>query len=372
MRIKQLILIAAVAIAAASCAHSFEAEQTQQAAIGFGTWAEQLTKARTVGGTAFASGDKFYVLGFNTITSTSTNTNIFDGVTVSTTDGSAWTYSPKRFWDGNTDSYTFYAISPSEDVAFANLLTAHDVVAGTMTTASQTFSGKNTDILVADQKTVAKANYTNGSVLLNFRHAAAKFDLKVRKTANLADATVQVTAVSLENIENVGTMEVTGYAGSEPFNPTITWSTGATTEYGPTSGVNSVTIPLTVAKTPSSGEPETFNSEFLIQNLIVKPQTFATDAQRLKISYTITTGTGGEAQTITYTDKTVDLNLFDNTDYPTDDDEPNGEYNGGTKMTGWAQGTHYTYIVTIDANAINFSAQIQPWATVNGYRYLLN
>ncbi len=37
----------------------------------------------------------------------------------------------------------------------------------------------------------------------------------------------------------------------------------------------------------------------------------------------------------------------------------------------WAPGKHYIYTLTIGANAIVFTAEINEWTVVNGYRYLL-
>ena len=47
--------------------------------------------------------------------------------------------------------------------------------------------------------------------------------------------------------------------------------------------------------------------------------------------------------------------------------------NSGTAITGWEPGKHYIYYITFGANAITFSATINPWvAEVSGYRYLVN
>ena len=73
----------------------------------------------------------------------------------------------------------------------------------------------------------------------------------------------------------------------------------------------------------------------------------------------------------TFNNKTYDLVLFDKVDYPTDSDG-DGDYNDDTPVGGWVAGVHYTYIITIDAEAINFTASMEPWGTDNGYYYILN
>ena len=375
---KYLILAVTAAIAAVGCTKTYEAVpvETNSIPIGFGSWAETLTKAptgRTIGGTEFAANDYFFVYGY-----TSGAQTPFDGDKV-TASGSplTWGYSPIRFWDRNNDYYDFYAISPSED-SHANagdLVASHSVVNGSFTTTSLELAGNNNDILVADQKHVLKANYGK-EVLLNFRHAAALFDLKVRKGAGLGDnGVLKITAVSLENIDKTGTFSVASYRAEDdataPYKANITWTATAQGSYNQGNGVNSVTTISAATPITTAGD------QYLINNLVVMPQIFRNSGdakQRLKISYTITTGSGTTEQTNSFTDKTYDLYLFDTTDYPTDDDtSTNGnQYNDGTQVTGWVDGVHYTYIITIDAEAIVFNAHIQSWGTDNGYHYLLN
>ena len=375
---KKLMIFSVAALAAVACAKTYDTAPAQEQAIGFGTWTENLTKARTPGTSAFAAGDKFFVYG-SKVTGSSEPVTVFDGVPVSTTDGTAWTYSPKRFWDSNTDSYTFYAVSPSEGVELSALISEHDVAAGTFTSKDLTFDGKTNDVLVANKKMVAKGDYGK-KVDLVFNHAASLLDLKVRMADGLANsgAKLEIEAVSLENIKSQGHFTVTGYGTSDPYAPTISspWvddtDPATTATYTNTSGATSVDLSSPLEVTGKLVAPAA-DPNFLIQNLVVMPQTFATDAQQLKITYSITTGTDEDAQKITFTDKTYDLILFDVTDYPTDDDVDDAvDYNGAANVTGWAPGTHYTYIITIDANSIEFSATITSWTEANGYHYLIN
>jgi len=364
---KKLIFVVAVAaIAAVSCSKTYENRTTSSEGtpIMLGSWADNLTKARTVGASSFESGDKFFAYAY-----TSTGQTPFLGETVNYS-GSAWTYSPLRFWDRNNDYYDFYAISPSEDVAVGDIVN-NNYSDGTFLSKTITLAGNNNDILVADKKQVVKANFGQ-EVELNFRHINALFDLKVRKgdglkalDVNGQGAVLEIQSIALENINSAGAFTVTGYDSSTKA-ANISWSPSATTSYTNASGVTPVTLPLTVINFLSDGD-----TQDLITNLVVMPQTFATGAQRLKISYTITTGTGSSEQVLTFTNKTYDLNLFDNADYPTDSDS-DGDYNDDTPVTGFVGGVHYTYIITIDAEAIVFNATLEPWTTDNGYYYILN
>ena len=56
---KKLIILVAAAIAAVACSRTFDTAPAKEQAIGFGTWADQLTKARTAGASTFGAGDSF-------------------------------------------------------------------------------------------------------------------------------------------------------------------------------------------------------------------------------------------------------------------------------------------------------------------------
>ncbi len=342
MRMKKLIILVAAAIAAVACSRTFDTAPAKEQAIGFGTWADQLTKARTAGASTFGAGDSFTVEGFKTLSGSPVT--VFNDVTVSTTDGTNWTYENTRFWDKNATGYTFFAVSsPNTALTFA--------ADGKIAATNVTFSGNNNDILLADQVDVAPANFTNTPVDLQFKHIGSLVDLKVKKSAglNTANATVAITAVALEKIDGAGKVAVTGYSTNVP---TVAWTElDGNTTYTNTSGVSSVaTLPANVGTTGDN----------LINTLVVIPQTLA-DAKILKISYTITDAAGNVN---TYSNVEVKLNKFDG-----DDDTENGP---SDFITSWEAGKHYIYTLTIDANTINFSGSITDWDVVNGYHYLLN
>lgn len=373
---RYIFLAAVVAIAAVSCAKTYESGTPSEGTpITIGAWNDVLTKSRTVGGTAFAANDIFFVYGY-----TSGAETPFDGTTVSTADGSAWTYSPIRFWSRDNDYYDFYAVSPSEPATYdavGDLVASHDVTDGTFTSVSLTLAGNDQDILVADHKHVVKADYGQ-PVQLNFRHINALVDLKVRKGDGIGDnAVLKVTEVALQGIDNIGTFEVTGYNASSatvPNKAIVAWTaTNHTGSYTNASGVTAVDLGTGLDSAPEVTTDA--SSQYLINNLIVMPQDFVAATQQLKLTYSIITGAGtADEQVNTFTDKVYDLIDFDITDYPTDDDTTTdgNQYNDATNVTGWVGGVHYTYIITIDAEAIVFTAQMESWGTDNGYYYILN
>ncbi len=348
---RYIFIAAALVLATVSCSKIYDATPVTQPAIGFGTWAEMLTKARTAGSSSFGNGDSFKVEGIKN--PGASQVVVFNNTTVSTTDGTTWTYENTRYWDLDATGYVFYAVSSPQT---ALTIGADGKIAAT----EVAFSGENNDILLADEVPVAPGAYGT-PVALNFKHVGALVDLKVKKTANLDGSTVAITAMQLEKIDGTATFSVTGYSTNVP---TVAWGAGdGNTTYTRTSGVTDVTLPTDVSSSSASD---------LINTLIVMPQTL-TDTKILKLSYTITDAAGNKN---TFTDKTIKLNLFDNTDYPTDDDTDTdgNQYNGGTPITSWAAATHYIYTLTIDAKAISFTASITDWATpaTNGYYYLVN
>ena len=340
MRMKKLLILSAAVLSAVACSNTYEVKPAPEKAIGFGTWAETLTKARAAGASTFGSGDSFKVEGFKTLSGSPVT--VFDDVEVSTTDGSTWTYDNTRFWDSNATSYTFFAVSsPNTVLTFAS--------DGTIAATAVTFSGENNDILLANSVDVAPP-YSSAPVALNFKHIGALVDLKVKKSATLNTATVAITGITLEGVSDEATVAVTGYASNVP---TVAWESLANSDnstYGITSGAVDCTLPTNVGT----------SEENLINTLVVIPQELS-DTKILKISYTITDASGNVNE---FTNKEIKLNQFD---------QSNDTDNTTPFITSWAAGNHYIYNLTIDANTINFSASITDWTdAVNGYHYLVN
>lgn len=362
MRMKKIVFIAAVALAAAACSKTYNVGPDTQKAIGFSTWAETLTKAeaRVQGSNEFKAGDTFGVSGIKT--TGSTDAKVFDNVVVTASGSSSlsWAYSPIRFWDTQATSYTFYAISPSAagTVAFAD---------GKVSAADVVFAGDDNDILVANKMVLTSSSTPKigETVDLVFNHVASLVDIKVKKAHVLANATVTVSAFALNNIKSKGTLAVNAYNTTTGV-PTAVWTPDGTTTatYGPASGVEEVSIatPIVIADDANFTDPygkTPAGSTDIVKSLVVMPQEFAASAQQIAISYSIAV-TGGD--TINYS-ATLDLADFD----VVDDKDQND-----TKVQKWEAGKHYTFYITLDANAIEFSASITPWTTASaGYHYVI-
>lgn len=387
MRMKKLIILAAAAIAAVACSRSFDTAPAKEQAIGFGTWTETLTKAeaRVQGTNTFLAGDTFAVYGSKSRASGEpTIATVFDDdvVTASGSGTLTWDYANHRFWDRNYDNYVFFAVSPSA-IGTAATVTA---TTGAITTADIAFAGKDNDILVADKKTVAKANYGD-EVELVFKHVASLVDVKVKKATTLHDAVVTVSAFALENIQDNGvltiadtdyapevTLAVSNWGADDGTLKTYNPEDGVTPVYGDTDATvaiavgNKKTIVEDTAFTPTTESTPAASTD-LIKSLVVKPQIFDTTkdaaaSQKLTITYQITTtDAGGNSSTNEYT-STLWLSDFDLVDNNVQTDE---------KVASWAPGKHYVFYLTLDASPIVFAnATVTGWTDVTGYNYLLN
>ena len=360
---KKLMILAVAAIALVACSKTYDTAPASERAIGFNTWAETMTKSpeNTVANT-FAVGDDFTVFGIKT--KSATNTTVFTNAQVEKTalDPETWSCTPVQYWDDDADSYTFYAIAPHSVGSTATLTPATGAIAA----SNIVFAGNDNDILLAEQKTVAKgsAPYFNnhGAVPMVFHHAAALFDLNVKMSSELyaAGAQVKVTSITLQNIDSKGNLTVTtGYTNDPVANAsweTVEVSSGVPTTANYTAGAKSASenLNVNIANTTKT----------IIDDLIVLPQAFRTTGsyiQKVAIQYSIKQE-GGDW--VAYAPDAYNLTLFDDVD---------NKVNTDTAVTGWVKGTHYTYTITIDANAIKFTASIQNWLDGgNSYNYLAN
>ena len=97
---RYILIVAAVALATVSCSRNYDVNTAGEQEIGFGTWAEQLTKARVQGSNDFTSGDTFAVFGVKTRASGDpTSQVVFNGdvVTASGSGTLTWSYDIPRF-----------------------------------------------------------------------------------------------------------------------------------------------------------------------------------------------------------------------------------------------------------------------------------
>lgn len=373
MRMKKLMIFAVAAIALVACTKTYEKEETPQQEIGFGTWNDVMTKAVK---TAFGDGDTFDIYGFKWNTGPANQTNVFKGYDVTYNSSTTkWTYSPKRYWDGNFDYYTFFAAYPNNQLASAANENDYEQ-RGLFISNELTYDGSNEVLLVAQKKDVAKASYGN-TVPLLFKHTASLVDIKFKKHSELEDAVVTVNSIKLSGIQTKGKFTVVSYNGSnDPVGKTVSDVIGLGWDLAASPAVNAANAAAAIAPyihdsdvTLASGAGVGIaNAADLITNLVLMPQVLSkTEGPKITITYSITTGTGGDAETITYTDKEFYIGQFDMSD-----PDPTDKNNTDPRVSAWMPNVHYTYYITINANAIEFSASIDNWDTDSAHYYLFN
>lgn len=358
MRMKKIILIAAVAIAAAACSKTYTVGSDSQKSIGFTSWNDQMTKA---GKSTFETGDKFEVFGYKHNGATDANT-VFNAVEVEKT-ATAWTYSPIRFWDNNFSDYTFFAIYP-EDI----LASGGDYAqSGLFTTNDLEYTGTDEVVLVAKKNHVAKGTGYPASVNMTFVHAASKIDIKVKKHDEILDTKLTVNSIAMSNIQEKGKLVVANYDDANEGKPSMTWTPASTpvVNAAADAAYKNTTGAVLAAGTGNT----TATAADLISGLIAMPQslTSGSGAQSITINYTITTGTTGSEDSINY-EATFEIGKFDSSD-PNPDDKDNTT----PFINAWEAGVHYTYYITINAsNKITFTASIEDWAeAVTGHHYII-
>ena len=357
---RYIFLVVAVALATVSCSKTYDTNlnAAKTGAIGFGTWSDVLTRAPM---TAFADGNEFDVFGYKwkgSFASPTNPTDVFNGDDVKY-NGSTWSYENPRFWDVNFDGYTFFAVYPKDK------LTTAPVQTGLFVTNELTFDGATEPLLIAQRKTVNKggAPYFNNyaAVPLVFKHMSALVDLKVRKVEAIKGAVLEVTGITLNNIQTKGKFTVASYSGdNDPVGSAGAggWELAATpvpANFTNASGSGVASLPTLAA---NSGYDKAGAGD-LISELVVMPQIFTVGGQSLTIEYTLTSGGDATEHTVT-----VDLRDFD---------EVENAVNTDTTIPSWLPGVHYTYYLIIDANAISFTASVASWdVEKDGYYYLLN
>lgn len=298
----------------------------------------------------------------------------------------AWSYSPIRFWDKNSNRYDFYAAAPItaaepmwtlngvKDATDATLVaknsqagyftlgtSANPVVLADKTLNATTYSEvmksseqTNTDYMIANEKHVEKAAYGTGDVAFDFYHILSRLNITVKRGATLnqfvenggdaADAKVEIKQIEVRNMLSTGTFDEskTPTTGTVAGGTTERWTkTAATTAYNSTK--------------PTDVTDKIYVLQSLIMPQLVTSKTLAvdgksgdTDAPYIYIEYTIGTDnqTAG-AKAETYRAYYNLATLFGVTT--------------ADETFAFNEGWQNTLNITIDAAAITFTADAFLW-----------
>lgn len=233
--------------------------------------------------------------------------------------GAYWGGATTYYWPKN-GSLRFAAYSP------ADLNMVHDQAKDIYTStqiAYPTNIAETYDILVAPTSESYTAQTATDKVSVVFEHALSWITFKFKST-EAANAVFTVEGVTLEDIQNVGTLTANMTADTK------TWAlTGANADVAVYAGEKDVTTSVEIFETPTSGN-----------GVLVLPQ--ATTS--LTIAYT-QKGVNG---TPTLTGQSVNVPLI---------------LDGAN--TPWEPGKHYIYTVIFDLDEILINPSVADWEDVN-------
>ena len=177
---KSIFLLAAAAAAFASCTQNEVMEVAENRAIGFNGFAGNITKADDITSANFR---KFIVYG-----GYATNTDLFNGVEVSSSDGSTWSYNDPRYWVAGT--YNFAGYAPKAD----GITPTWNYTNGLTLVVNSDKDNQN-DVIYAFNNgiTCTGSEERMDDVQLTFSHLLSKIQFKFLKAADLNAQTVTMT-----------------------------------------------------------------------------------------------------------------------------------------------------------------------------------
>ena len=264
-------------------------------------------------------------------------------------------------------TYSDFAAYPKDQ------LTTKPAQTGLFVSKELTYNGTDEVLLVAQKKDVEKANYNN-KVELMFKHVGSLVDIKVKKHSDIAAAKVEVTSIALSGIQTKGKFTVASYdaTSKNPVGKEVSSVAGLGWELAATPVLNDNTAETykkaNAATLNASAGAGIDNAAVLFSNLVLMPQTLGTTdgSPMITISYKITTGESGSEDVITFEDKPIFFGEFDKSE-----EGDSEKANKDPRISAWMPGVHYTYYITINANAITFTASIDSWNEETGHYYLV-
>lgn len=177
---KSIFLLAAAAAAFASCTQNEVMEVAENRAIGFNGFAGNITKAADITSANFRN---FIVYG-----GYATNTDLFNGVEVSSSDGITWSYSDPRYWVAGT--YNFAGYAPK-----AGGITPTWSYTNGLTLVVNSDKDNQNDVIYAFNNGISctGSEESMDDVQLTFSHLLSKIQFKFVKAVDLNATTVTMT-----------------------------------------------------------------------------------------------------------------------------------------------------------------------------------
>lgn len=304
MKKKNVLAILAAVLAAGftACTESEEIARAEQKAMDFSVFTNKTTRGAETTTSLNTNGKKFGVWGYSAYNGTTTT--VFDNQEV-THNGTAWTYTPLKFWDA-ASTYEFYAYYPHQAASSVNISPTRTISFAGFTATPANY----TDLMIANK--IDRAAGANGNVQFTFNHILSNINLTFKKGTNIGTAKLVLNSVKLYGMDMKG--DFTQTAATAPVGTWINTTDAATL---------SSTVEL-------ANTDEVTAANVTYTDMLLIPQ--STSSLELFVKYTI-----GDNNDQTF-ERTLKL---DNT-------------TSSTNPAAWDQNQKITYIFTIDANAIIF------------------
>ena len=305
---KQILMVAAVALALGGCSKTETTEVAQGRAIGFDAFVGKSTKAVTE--VTNDNLEKFYV--FGSYGSTGSWTSVFTNVEVSGgtvgADGTAWTPAQTAYWQPSA-TYYFGAYSDGNNSSTTASFGAEEQK---LTFTNYTVGENDLIVAISDKKTTTEDVSAVDPVSLSFQHMLSQVKFTF-KNEDSYDYTMKISDIEIGSAVKTATGTFT------KENSVIAWNgaAGATYDFGDLSDI---------AQAEGDGTHEVV--------LFVIPQS----NENLKVTFTAT-----------FTDAS-------NKQIAKGDFEASLAYAGdaqGTEANEWTPGFKYNYTATVNGSTIN-------------------
>jgi hypothetical protein len=216
--------------------------------------------------------------------------------------GTAWTYSPVKYWPINSGKISFFAYNT---LSIVDKITPASGI-GARPTLEVTIPNTVADQkdLVADQLIDQTSSTNSGKVNFTFTHLLSKIGFQAKTSANLTTASSTVTVNELKikftanKVPNKGTYTFNSTTGIGDWSVTAASSSAAISNTGEVLNTSNVTVPNDGTSYQQLNDANKF--------LMLLPNALVQGDLKIDLKYTITTS--GEAVQYTCTD--IDLAAF--------------------------------------------------------------
>lgn len=322
---KQVLMMAALALALGGCSKTETTGSAQGGVIGFaGSGVNNITKAGDLDNDSFT---KFYVYGGYQGTDGAPVTR-FNGVEVTKADDK-WTYSPIQYWAEGTWAFGAYGTS----AAISNVSEVNWDYTDGLTFTVNSDNDNQGDVVYADatEIPVDDASTYSTPVHFTFKHLLSKIQFKFTKGDNVKAYTVNLYDFKLENVITDGTWTKGVWAlGATATVPYTTFA--SETAIDDANGLGAGPFYVVPQGVPATGAASTFDLTFKAK--VTDGTTIYKDGT---VKVTLPQG-NWVAQNVYQYSAVINMENIDDPDHPDEDLKPI-EFTV-TVEEGWTQGNN--------------------------------